>query len=149
MGIQKHRNTAPRGCTRELVSIRATIQQETAKFNNQKVHQEDTPQDKVLSEYLRQQKPHGVQQLEPSWGGQAPGIYHCQKRRLEKVDITEGLIITAEEQAPPNIHVQKMCFLYFLMQLFSHLPSFCTVLTPDTWMIPHIKDVSDLFRILM
>ncbi|KAF7652027.1 hypothetical protein LDENG_00102410 [Lucifuga dentata] len=95
-----------------LVSVRATIQEETRSI------QEDikkmTPQDKPLSECLRQQKTEGdEEQEETSWKTKPlHGMYYQQiegvadimksYQWLEKAglkDSTEALIMAAQEQA--------------------------------------------------
>uniref|UniRef100_A0A7N8XHF5 Reverse transcriptase domain-containing protein n=1 Tax=Mastacembelus armatus TaxID=205130 RepID=A0A7N8XHF5_9TELE len=97
---------------RGLVSVRATIQDETAKIHE--YIRKMAPSDGILSEYLRQQKPDAEdEEQEPSWQDKPlHGMYHRQiqevadieksYRWLEKAglkDSTEALIVAAQEQA--------------------------------------------------
>ncbi|KAF7649568.1 hypothetical protein LDENG_00139440 [Lucifuga dentata] len=97
---------------RGLVSVRATIQDETRTI--QEYNRKMAPQDKLLSEYLRQQKTKGnEEQEETSWKTKPlHGMYHQQiegvaditksYQWLEKTglkDNTETLIMAAQEQA--------------------------------------------------
>ena len=102
------RNEGGRG----LVSIRATVQDETTKI--QEYIRKMAPKDELLSEYLRQQKPDDAEEEEePSWRDKPlHGMYHRQIEEvadikksyqwLEKAglkDSTEALIMAAQEQA--------------------------------------------------
>ena len=65
-----------------LVSVRATVQDETTKI--QEYIRKMAPKDELLSEYLRQQKPDDAEEEEePSWRDKPlHGMYH---RQIEEV----------------------------------------------------------------
>lgn len=63
------------------MNIRATFQDE---INNINEYRKMAPGDKVQCEYLMQQKPHGEQQLEPSWEV-LHGMYHHQIKEFSDI----------------------------------------------------------------